>query len=110
MSVMLKWVQLKPGLPGSSKTAAVKPLMHFARGLKPNNLFSMAHEVKPSDGYTYRIKVSGAALFSKIISLKSPLADFPMQKRVCLDLSGAEPIGQPRSSFHRRVSEGRRAS
>ncbi|MGR8931626.1 MAG: SulP family inorganic anion transporter [Gammaproteobacteria bacterium] len=70
----------------------VKLLMHFARGLKPSNLFSMAYDVKRTDADTYRIKVSGAAVFSNIISLKSLLADFPPQKNVFFDLSDAELI------------------
>lgn len=71
---------------------AVKLLMHFARGLKPRNLFSMAYEVNQTDADTYHIKVSGAAVFSNIISLKSLLAEFPMQKTVFFDLSDAKLI------------------
>ncbi|MGY6276425.1 SulP family inorganic anion transporter [Methylomonas sp. MgM2] len=70
----------------------VKLLMHFARGLKPHNLFSMAYDVSQTDEDTYHIKVSGAAVFSNIISLKSLLADFPAQKNVFFDLSDAKLI------------------
>ncbi|MCK9605875.1 MAG: SulP family inorganic anion transporter [Methylomonas sp.] len=84
---------------------AVKLLMHFARGLKPGNLFSMAYEVKQTDADTYRIQVSGAAVFSNIISLKSLLADFPKAKNVYFDLSEAELIDHTVMEFIHHFTE-----
>jgi len=88
----------------------VKLLMHFSRGLKPSNLFSMAYEVQQADEQTYHIKVSGAAVFSNIISLKSLLANFPMQKNVFFDLSNAELIDHTVMEFiHHFTDEYNRA-
>jgi MFS superfamily sulfate permease-like transporter len=84
---------------------AVKLLMHFARGLKPGNLFSMAYEVKQTDAETYRIQVSGAAVFSNIISLKSLLADFPKAKNIYFDLSEAELIDHTVMEFIHHFTE-----
>ncbi|MDD2739279.1 MAG: SulP family inorganic anion transporter [Methylomonas lenta] len=84
---------------------AVKLLMHFARGLKPGNLFSMAYEVKQTDADTYRIQVSGAAVFSNIISLKSLLADFPKAKNIYFDLSEAELIDHTVMEFIHHFTE-----
>ena len=83
----------------------VKLLMHFGRGLKPGNLFSMAYEVKQTDDYTYHIKVGGAAVFSNIISLKSLLADFPAKKNVFFDLSDAELIDHTVMEFIHHFTE-----
>lgn len=71
---------------------AVKLLMHIARGVKLGNLFSMAYHVKQTDEDTYHIAVSGAAVFSNFISLKSMLASLPEKKTVFFDLSEAELI------------------
>jgi MFS superfamily sulfate permease-like transporter len=84
---------------------AVKLLMHFARGLKPGNLFSMAYEVKQTDADTYRIQVRGAAVFSNIISLKSLLADFPKAKNIYFDLSEAELIDHTVMEFIHHFTE-----
>lgn len=86
---------------------AVKLIMHFARGLKPGNLFSMAYEVKQTDADTYHIQVSGAAVFSNIISLKSLLADFPEAKNVYFDLSEAELIDHTVMEFIHHFTEER---
>jgi MFS superfamily sulfate permease-like transporter len=88
----------------------VKLLMHFGRGLKPGNLFSMAYEVKQADTDTYHIKVSGAAVFSNIISLKSLLVGFPQAKTVYFDLSDAELIDHTVMEFiHHFAQEYRHA-
>lgn len=84
---------------------AVKLLMHFARGLKLGNLFSMAYEVKQTDPDTYRIRVSGAAVFSNIISLKSLLVDFPKAKNIYFDLSAAELIDHTVMEFIHHFTE-----
>ena len=71
---------------------AVKLLMHIARGVKIGNLFSMAYHVKQTDENTYHIAISGAAVFSNYISLKSLLAELPEQKAIYFDLSDANLI------------------
>jgi MFS superfamily sulfate permease-like transporter len=70
----------------------VKLLIHTARGVKLKNLFSMAYHVKQTDENTYHIAISGAAVFSNFISLKSLLADMPEKKTIFFDLSEAELI------------------
>lgn len=67
-------------------------VIHVVRGLKWHNIFSMAYHVNQTDADTYHIAVSGAAVFSNFISLKSLLADFPGQQKVFFDLSEAELI------------------
>jgi MFS superfamily sulfate permease-like transporter len=66
---------------------AVKLLMHIARGVKLGNLFSMAYHVNQTDEDTYHIAISGAAVFSNFITLKSMLAELPEKKTIFFDLS-----------------------
>jgi MFS superfamily sulfate permease-like transporter len=70
----------------------VKLLIHIARGVKLNNLFSMAYHVKEDEAGTYHVAISGAAVFSNFMSLKSMLAGLPEQKSISFDLSEAELI------------------
>jgi len=70
----------------------VKLLMHIGRGVKLSNLFSMAYHVKQTDAETYHVSISGAAVFSNFISLKSMLAELPEQKTIFFDLSEANMI------------------
>jgi MFS superfamily sulfate permease-like transporter len=70
----------------------VKLLIHLSRGLKLKNLFTMAFHVNQTDADTYHIAVSGAAVFSNLIGLKSLLGNLPEQKAIFFDLSEAELI------------------
>jgi MFS superfamily sulfate permease-like transporter len=70
----------------------VKLLIHIYRGVKLSNLFSMAYHVKQTDENTYHIAISGAAVFSNFISLKSMLAGLPEKKSIYFDLSEAHLI------------------
>lgn len=70
----------------------VKMLIHLSRGLSLRNAFSLAYQVNQTDPETYHIQISGAAVFSNFIALKSLLADFPEGKTVFFDLSEAELI------------------
>ena len=67
-------------------------LIHVSRGLKLSNAFTMAYHVNQTDENTYHLEVSGAAVFSNFITLKSLLADFPEHKTVIFDLTEAELI------------------
>lgn len=67
-------------------------LIHLSRGLKFNNVFSLAYHVIKTDEHTFHIQVSGAAVFSNYIALKSLLAEFPERKHVYFDLTEAELI------------------
>lgn len=71
---------------------AVKLLIHTARGVKLSNLFSMAYHAKQTDENTYHIAISGAAVFSNFITLKSMLAELPEKKSIFFDLSEADLI------------------
>ena len=70
----------------------VELIIHLSRGLKLANVFSIAYHVNQTADNTYHIAVSGSAVFSNFISLKSLLADFPKQQKVFFDLSAAELI------------------
>ncbi|MBS4050026.1 MAG: SulP family inorganic anion transporter [Methylomonas sp.] len=80
-------------------------LIHLARGLKPNHIFSIAYHVDRTAADTYHIAVSGSAVFSNFISLKSLLADFPKQKKVYFDLSEAELIDHTVMEFIHHFTE-----
>ena len=83
----------------------VELLIHISRGLKPSNVFSLAYHVKQTDSQTYHIAVSGAAVFSNFISLKSLLADFPEQKTVFFDLTEADLIDHTVMEFIHHFAE-----
>ncbi len=83
---------------------AVKLLMHIARGVKFSNLFSIAYHVKQTDENTYHIAISGAAVFSNFLSLKSMLADLPEKKAIYFDLSEAGLIDHTVMEFIRDFS------
>jgi MFS superfamily sulfate permease-like transporter len=70
----------------------VKFIIHLSRGLKFSNIFSLAYHIKQTDDNTYHIHISGAAVFSNYIALKTLLSDFPEQKTLYFDLSEVELI------------------
>lgn len=80
-------------------------LIHLSRGLKFANTFSMAFHIKQTDVDTYHIEVSGAAVFSNIITLKSLLAEFPAGKTVFFDLTEAELIDHTVMEFIHHFTE-----
>jgi MFS superfamily sulfate permease-like transporter len=71
---------------------AVKLLIHIARGVKLSNLFTMAYHVKQTDENTYHVAISGAAVFSNFMGLKSMLSNLPEHKTIFFDLSEANLI------------------
>jgi MFS superfamily sulfate permease-like transporter len=70
----------------------IKLLIHLFRGLKLSNAFSLAYHVNQTDADTYHITVSGAAVFSNFMSLKSIMTSMPAKKTLFFDLSEAELI------------------
>lgn len=80
-------------------------LIHLVRGLKLNHIFSIAYHVNKTGPDTYHIAVSGSAVFSNFLSLKSLLADFPKQKSVFFDLSKAELIDHTVMEFIHHFTE-----
>lgn len=83
----------------------LKLLMHVARGVKPSNLFSMAYHVKRDDANTYHVSISGAAVFSNFIALKSMLAELPEKCAISFDLSETDLIDHTVMEFIHDFSE-----
>jgi len=79
--------------------------IHLKRGLKWRNVFSMAYHLKQTDSVTHHIEVSGAAVFSNFIALKSLLADFPPRQTVFFDLSDVELIDHTVMEFIHHFTE-----
>lgn len=52
----------------------------------------MAYHVNQDESNTYHIAISGAAVFSNFIALKSMLAELPEKQTISFDLSEAELI------------------
>ena len=71
---------------------AVKLVLHVVRGVKLKNLFTMAYHVKQDEAGAYHVAISGAAVFSNFIGLKSMLPELPGQQTLIFDLSEAELI------------------
>ncbi|QSB02446.1 SulP family inorganic anion transporter [Methylomonas sp. EFPC1] len=84
---------------------AVELAIHVSRGLKLRNAFSMAFHVRQTDADTHHIAVSGAAVFSNFITLKSLLADFPQRKTVFFDLTEANLIDHTVMEFIHHFAE-----
>jgi MFS superfamily sulfate permease-like transporter len=80
-------------------------IIHISRGLKLSNVFSIAFHVKQTDDNTYHIAVSGAAVFSNFITLKSMLADFPEHKTVFFDLTETDLIDHTVMEFIHHFAE-----
>jgi len=83
----------------------VELTIHISRGLKLRNTFSMAYQLRQTAPGTYHIAVSGAAVFSNIITLKSLLADFPEGKTVFFDLSDTDLIDHTVMEFIHHFTE-----
>ena len=79
--------------------------IHLMRGLKFTNVFKLAYHVNQTDEKTYHIQVSGAAVFSNYIAIKSLLADFPAEKSVYFDLAEAELIDHTVMEFIHHFAE-----
>ncbi|HBA65612.1 MAG TPA: sulfate transporter [Methylococcaceae bacterium] len=88
----------------------VELFIHFARGLKWRNVLSLAYHVRNTGENTYHIQVSGAAVFSNIIGLKSLAADLPKRKTVYFDLSESELIDHTVMEFIHQFAEDYRRS
>ena len=80
-------------------------LIHLSRGLRLNQVFCMAYHVQQTEPDIYHIQVSGSAVFSNFIGLKSLLADFPKQKQVFFDLSAVSLIDHTVMEFIHHFSQ-----
>ena len=79
-------------LVGVSIGILVKLVIHLFRGLKLSNLFKVAYDLKQTAPDTYHITVSGAAVFSNFMSLKSVIGSLPPHQVIYFDLSETELI------------------
>ncbi|QSA95843.1 SulP family inorganic anion transporter [Methylococcus sp. EFPC2] len=68
---------------------AAKLVIHVARGVPLRNLLTISYHLERRDANTCVIRVSGSAIFSNFLALKSQLAEFPAAKTVVFDLSDA---------------------
>jgi MFS superfamily sulfate permease-like transporter len=66
-----------------------KLLMHRWQGVSFRNLFRLSYRITQEAGGGYRIKISGAAVFSNSAALKNELAALPAGGTVVLDLTHA---------------------
>lgn len=83
----------------------VKLLIHISRGLKLHNIVSLVHDIHQPDADTHHIQISGAAVFSNLISLKSLLAELPEGKTLFFDLTEAELIDHTVMEFIHHFAE-----
>jgi MFS superfamily sulfate permease-like transporter len=67
----------------------VKLVIHLIRGVEVRNLLRMSYEVERAEPEVYHIRVSGSAIFSNFIGLKSEASELPDGKTVIFDLSEA---------------------
>jgi MFS superfamily sulfate permease-like transporter len=79
--------------------------IHISRGLKLNNVLSLAYHVQQTDADTYHIQVSGAAVFSNYIAIKSLVAEYPLGKNIYFDLTEAELIDHTVMEFIHHYAE-----
>jgi len=68
---------------------AAKLLIHLGRGVPLRNLLTICYRVERRDAGTCTIRVSGSAIFSNFIALKSELSELPDGKSITFDLSEA---------------------
>ncbi len=87
-----------------------KSIIHLFRGVKLKNFLSMAYKIHQTDENTYHIQVSGAAIFSNLIGLKSELSSLPAQKTIYFDLSEADLIDHTVMEFMADFAEDYRRS
>lgn len=83
----------------------LKILIHISRGVKFKNFFSMAFHIKQTDENTYHVHISGAAIFSNLLGLKSELAEIPEGKTIYFDLSESELVDHTVMEFLHDFSE-----
>jgi MFS superfamily sulfate permease-like transporter len=66
-----------------------KLLIHWMRGVNPKNMLKISYHVERKDEDTWTFRVSGSAIFSNFISLKTEITEVPEGKTVIFDLSDA---------------------
>jgi MFS superfamily sulfate permease-like transporter len=66
---------------------AAKLLIHLGRGVPLRNLLTISYRVDRKEAGACAIRVSGSAIFSNFIALKSELSELPDGKAITFDLS-----------------------
>ena len=74
-------------LAGVAIGIVAKLLIHWMRGVSPKNMLKIAYRVERKDGNTWIFRISGSAIFSNFISLKTEVSEIPNGKTVIFDLS-----------------------
>ena len=92
-------------LTGVAIGIAAELIIHLIRGLKFSNIFSIAYHLNQTAPDTYYISISGGAVFSNFIGLKSLLANFPKQKQVFFDLTDIDLIDHTVMEFIHHFKE-----
>lgn len=67
-------------------------LIHLLRSIDFKSIFKMAYHIRETAAGTYHIAVSGSAIFSNSLGLKSELSELPKQQTVFFDLSETKMI------------------
>ena len=70
----------------------LKLIIHLTRGVSLRDLLRISYEVHQEEKRTYRIRISGSAIFANFIGLKSELDDFPNGKTIIFDVTDAAYI------------------
>ena len=66
-----------------------KLVIHWLRGVPPKNMLQISYRVERKDGDTWIFRVSGSAIFSNFVALKTEVSEVPDGKTVIFDLSDA---------------------
>jgi MFS superfamily sulfate permease-like transporter len=64
-----------------------KLLIHWMRGVSPKNMLKISYQVEHWDADTWTFRITGSAVFSNFISLKTEMTEIPDGKTVIFDLS-----------------------
>ena len=64
-----------------------KLIVHWMRGVSPKNMLKISYQVEHNDPDIWIFRISGSAIFSNFISLKTHVSEVPDGKTVIFDLS-----------------------
>jgi MFS superfamily sulfate permease-like transporter len=76
-------------LAGVAIGMVAKLLIHMLRGVSPKNMLQISYHVEQKDKDTWIFRISGSAIFSNFISLKTEVSEVPEGKTVIFDLTDA---------------------
>ena len=74
-------------LAGVAIGIVAKLLIHWMRGVSPKNMLKISYQVEHWDVDTWTFRITGSAVFSNFISLKTEMTEIPDGKTVIFDLS-----------------------